>query len=95
MKNKSVFSQVILLVILAIICIVLTVGMAFLAGSVDTNLFDFRNLNFGNMIPILIIGGFISCIVIGITVVFVSRSVFFKVKKYLSEDDENNGGIKK
>ena len=40
------------------------------------------------MIPVFIIGGFISCVVIGISVLFVSRSIFFKVKDYLTKTDE-------
>ncbi len=91
MKNKSFFSQIMLLVILSVICVVLTVGIALLVGSSNTTLFDFKNLNFSNMIPTLIIGGFVSCVVVGITVLFVARSVFLKVKDYLSD----NGGDKK
>ena len=81
-----------LLVILSVICIVLTVGVALFVGSYNTTLFDFENLNFTNMIPVLIFGGFISCVVVGITVLFVARSVFLKVKDYLSDND---GGDKK
>ena len=92
MKNKSFFSQIMLLIILSAICVVLTVGIAIFAGFSGTVLFDFENLNFANMIPVLIFGGFISCIVVGITALFAARSVFLKVKKYLSDD---NGGDKK
>ena len=92
MKNKSVFSQIILLIILSVVCVILTVGIAFFVGSSSAALFDFRNLNFANMIPVLIIGGFISCVVVGITVLFVARSVFFKVKDYLTETNENDRG---
>ena len=88
MKNKSVFSQIMLLIILSVICVILTVGVALLVGSSSTTLFDFTNFNFANMIPVLIFGGFISCVVVGITVIFVARSVFFKVKDYLTETDE-------
>ena len=92
LKNKSFFSQIILLIILSVICVILTVGIAIFVGSYNTTLFDFKNLNFANMIPVLILGGFISCVVIGITVLFVARSVFLKIKDYLSD---NNGGDKK
>ena len=91
MKNKSVFSQIILLVISSAICVILTVGIAFFAGFHGSTLFDFKNLNFANMIPFLIIGGFISCIIVGITILFMARSIFFKVKDYLSENDKNGG----
>lgn len=83
-----------LLVILSIICIVLTVGIALLVGSSDTTLLDFESLNFTNMIPVLILGGFISCIVVGITVLFVARSIFYKVKNYLLEENKNGGDKK-
>lgn len=84
-----------LLVILSLVCVILTVGIALFVGSCNTTLFDFQNLNFANMIPVLILGGFISCVVVGITVLFVARSVFLKVKDYFSETNENNGGNKK
>lgn len=83
-----------LLVILSIICIVLTVGIALLVGSSDTTLLDFESLNFTNMIPVLILGSFISCIVVGITVLFVARSIFYKVKNYLLEENKNGGDKK-
>lgn len=89
MKNESFFSKIILLVILFIFCIVLTIGIALLAGTHNTTLFDFKNLNYENVIPVLLIGGFISCIAIGITVLFMAKSISLKIKKYLSD---NNGG---
>lgn len=91
LKNRSFFSQIMLLVILSVICIILTVGIALFVGSYNTTLFDFENLNFANMIPVLIFGGFVSCVVVGITVLFVARSIFLKVKDYLC----NDGGDKK
>lgn len=94
LKNKSFFSQIMLLVILSVICVVLTVGIALLVGSSNATLFDFENLNFSNMIPVLILGGFINCVVVGITVLFVARSIFYKVKNYLSEEDKNGGDKK-
>ena len=95
LKNKSFFSQIMLLVILSLVCVILTVGIALFVGSCNTTLFDFQNLNLANMIPVLILGGFISCVVVGITVLFVARSVFLKVKDYFIETNENNGGNKK
>ena len=92
MKKKSIFSQIMLLVILSVVCVVLTVGIAIFAGSVNTEIFDLKNLNFANMVPVLILGGFISCVVVGITVLFVSRAIFLRVKDYLSE---KNGGNEK
>ena len=84
-----------LLIILSLVCLIFTVGIALFVGSCNTTLFDFQNLNFANMIPVLILGGFISCVVVGITVLFVARSVFLKVKDYFIETNENNGGNKK
>lgn len=95
MKNKSLFIQIISLIILAVICLLLTVGIAFLAGSLNADLFDFKNLNFSNMIPILLIGGFISCVVVGICVLFVARTAFFKAKDFLKETNKEKGETKK
>lgn len=92
MKNKSFFSQIIFLVILSIICLLVTVGLAFIFGASNTTFFDFKNMNFSNMIPILIIGGFISCVIVGITVLFVARSVFLKIKENINKTNENGGG---
>lgn len=92
LKKKSFFSQIMLLIILSVICVSLTAGIALFAGSFSTTLFDFKNLNFSNMVPVLILGGFISCVVVGITALFIARSVFLKIKDYLSDD---NGGDKK
>lgn len=93
MKNKSLFFQIIGLIIIALICILLTVGIAILAGSLNAELFDFSKLNFSNMIPILIIGIFISCFIVGIGVLFVLRTAFLKAKDYLkNNDNKNNGG---
>lgn len=89
LKNKSLFSQTIALIILSVVCVILTVGIALFVGSYKTTFFNFENLNFANMLPVLIIGGFVSCVVIGIAVLFMSRSIFIKVKNYLSDDGGN------
>ncbi len=93
MKNKSVFSQIIILIIISLVCIILTLAIAFLVGSAKTDIIDFSNLNLSNMIPVLIIGGFISCVIVGIIVLFLAKTVFFKVKDYFHE--KNNGGNEK
>lgn len=93
MKNKSTFAQVIVVIIVAVVCIVATMTIALVAGSSDANLFDLRNLNLANMLPVLLIGGFLTCVIVGIAVLCVSRSVFFKVKEYL--ENSNNGGEEK
>ena len=92
MKNRSVFSQVMLLIIVALCCIVITAVIAFCAGSTSTEFFDFRNLNLSNVVPVLIIGGFVSCVAVGMTVLLVSRTVFFKVKEYFTETNKKDGG---
>ena len=95
MKNRSLFAQIISIIILAVICLLLTVGLSLLAGSLNAELFDFQNLNFSNMIPILLIGGLISCFVVGICVLFVVRTALVKVKDYLKETNKENGGTEK
>ena len=95
MQNKSLFKQTILVILLAVFCLLLTVGIALLAGSLNADLFDFRNLNFSNMIPILLIGGFISCVVVGICILFVGRTAFIKMNDFLKENNKENGGTKK
>ena len=95
MKNKSLFVQIISIIILAVICLILTVGISLLVGSLNVELFDFQNLNFSNMIPILLIGGFISCVVVGICILFIARTAFIKAKDYLKETNKENGGSEK
>ena len=95
MKNKSLFTQTILVILLAVICLFSTVIIAFLVGSLNAEIFDFKNLNFSNMIPVLLIGGFISCVIVGICILFVGRSAFIKVKDYFNENNKENGGTQK
>ena len=90
MKNKPVFIQIITLIILAVVCFSFTIAAAVLAGSLNAELFDFENFNFSNMIPVLLIGIFISCVIIGVCSMFVIRSVFCKAKDYLKENQKNN-----
>ena len=40
------------------------------------------------MIPVFLVGGIVSCFVIGMAVLFLGRTVFFKVKDYFSETDQ-------
>lgn len=91
MKNKSLFVQMISIIILAVTCLLLTVGISLLAGSLNVELFDFKNLNFSNMIPILLIGSFISCVVVGICILFVARTAWFKAKDYFDTTDKKKG----
>lgn len=94
MKNKSTFAQIIFVILVAVVCVIATLTIALMAGSSDVNLFDLRNLNLANMLPVLLIGGFFTCVIVGIAVLCVSRSVFFKIKDYL-KDFNNDGGEEK
>ncbi len=93
MKKKSAFSQIMLLVIIALACIVLTTGVALLVGTMNISLFDWKNLNFANMIPVFIVGGFLTCVIVGIAVMIVSRSLFFQIRDFLfdNKDHKNKG----
>ena len=91
MKNKSLFIQIITIIIVAIICLLTTLVISFLAGSLNVELFDFQNLKFSNMIPILLVGGFISCVIVGISVLFVMRTAFFKAKDFLKTTNKEKG----
>lgn len=86
MSKKSIFSKIIIIIVVALICLVLTLSMAFLVGSVNVDIFDFSNLNFSNMLPIIVIGGFISCIIIGILIIFLAKDVFIKLKNYFFDN---------
>ena len=94
LKNKSTFSQVILIILIAVLCMVATVTVALLAGSADVDLINWKDLNLSNMLPVLLIGGFLTCVIVGIAVLCVSRTVFFKVKDQLKEF-MNDGGEQK
>lgn len=95
MKKSSLFNKIISIIIVAVICLLLTVCIAFLAGSLNFELFDFENLNISNMIAVLIVGGFLSCAVVGICILYFARSAFIKVKDYFKENNKENGGTKK
>ena len=82
-----------IIIVVTLICFVLTILTAFLFGSINANVFDFSNLNFSNMLPIIIIGGFVSCVAVGILVIILAKDVFIKVKDYLFET-KNDGGNK-
>jgi len=94
LSKKPIFTKVIIVIVVALICLILTVALSLLFGSVDAQIFDFSNLNYSNMLPVIIIGGFISCVVVGMLVVFLAKDVFVKVKDYLFET-KNNGGNEK
>ena len=92
MKKKSLFSKILIIVIVAVVCLVLTLTVALLLGSSQTDIFDLTNLNISNMLPVILIGGFITCLVIGILILFLAKDVTEKIKNYLFN---NNGGNEK
>lgn len=93
MKNKSIFAKIMTVIIIALICLVVTIATTLLFGSSNTDFFDFSNLNISNMLPVIIIGGFISCVVIGILVIILAKDIFIKIKDEFFEKD--NGGNEK
>ena len=90
MSKNSLFTKIMVVVITALVLFTLTAVIALLFGSVNADIFDFSNLNIANMIPIIILGLFISCAVIGILVLFLAKDVFVKIKEIFFKKD--NGG---
>ena len=90
MKKNSIFGGILILVLIGLVCILLTVTVALLVGSTEVDIFDLSNLNFSNMIPVLIIGGMISCFAVGIAFLFLGRTIFFKAKDYFFENDKKD-----
>ena len=85
MKNKSLFSQIIFVVLLAAVCLIATVIFSLLAGTQDENILNFSDLNFSNVILVLFVGGFISCVTIGISILLVTRTAWLKTKDYFKK----------
>ena len=75
--------MILTVVIVAFVGIILTIFFAFMAGSIDTPLFDFENLNLANFIPVILIGGFLTAITVGFVLLFASKSIFMKIKVQL------------
>lgn len=91
MKKKSAFSQLLTVVMVALIGFVVTMVIAFWVGSADTQIFDLREINWGNAIPVILIGGFATCVAVGIAVLVVSKNIFLKVRDYFLEDKIDGG----
>lgn len=91
MKNKTLFSKIMVAIIVAIVCILLTMLIALAVGATDADIFDLKNLNVSNMIPVILIGGFVSCVIVGIIVLFVAKDAFLKAKDYFFESDKDGG----
>ena len=80
-------------IVIALICLILTITVALLFGSSSTDFFDFSNLNISNMLPIIIVGGFISCVIVGLLVIILAKDIFVKIKNEFFKED--NGGNEK
>lgn len=92
MNKKSIFSKIMIIIIVSLICLALTFVLTLLFGSTNREFFDFSQLNISNMLPIIIIGCFLTCVVVGILVLFLAKDVFIKIKNYFFE---KNGGNEK
>lgn len=91
MKNGSTFSKILIAVIVALVGIVLTVLIALLLGSSDTLIFDLSDINLANFIPVILIGMFITCAIVGLIILFASKDIFKKIKDYFLEDKIDGG----
>lgn len=89
MKNKSLFMQILILAALTFMCVALTITVALLAGSIETSIFDFSNLNIANMIPVFIFGSLTTGFVVVITLLFTSRTLFYKLKNFFEENNND------
>ena len=92
MSKKSIFAKIMIIIAVAIGCLLLTAAVAVLLGSNSADLFNLSDLNLSNMIPVIVIGGFIGCVAVGILVIVLAKDVFVKVKDYLF--GKENGGEK-
>ena len=91
MKKKSVFSQVLIIAIVILVCIVITVTAALIIGSSEKEFFNFKSLNISNMIPVIIIGGFVCCVISGILILFLARNIFAESISKNSNSDKDGG----
>ena len=94
MNKKPIFTKVLIIIAVALVCLVLTLLVAFLLGSINTDIFDFSNLNFSNMLPVIILGGFISCVIVGFLIIFLAKDIFVKVKDFVFDNKEDGGNEK-
>ena len=94
MKKKSVFSKVLTIFIFIMVCLAITVAVALIMGSTETELFDFKNLNISNVIPVIFIGGFVCSITVGILVLFLGRDIYTEFISKKSNSDKSGGNEK-
>lgn len=93
MKKKSLFSKILIIVIVAVVCMVLTLTAALLSGSSKNDIFDLSSLNISNVLPVIFIGGFITCLIVGILILFLAKDVSEKIKNHLFNN--THGGDEK
>lgn len=93
MKNKSLFSRAMIIVIVALVCLTLTITVALTLGSIGGDIFNFAKLNLSNVIPVMLIGGFVSCVIVGILVLVLAKDILIKIKDHLFK--EKDGGNRK
>ena len=91
MKKKSTFGMVLTVVIVALVGIALTILAAFIAGNIDVQLFDLKNLNIANFVSVIIVGCVLTAITVGFLILFASKSIFMKIRDYFLEDKINGG----
>lgn len=89
--KKSIFSQLLIAIIVALICIVLTVVIALMVGSANADLFDFSNLNWANVIPIILIGLFMTGGIVGVILLITAKDIFIKAKEYMEQTKKDGG----
>ena len=90
MKNP-IFSKLLIAIIVALICIALTVSIALMVGNTSTDLIDFSELNWSNVITIIILGMFITGGIVGVILLIAVKDVFVKAKKYIDQSNKDGG----
>ena len=89
--KKSIFSQLLIAIIVALICIVLTVIIALTVGNTNADLFDLSGLNWSNVIPIILIGLFITGGIVGVILLITAKDIFVKAKEYMEQAKKDGG----
>ena len=90
MKNP-IFSKLLIAIVVALICIALTVSIALMVGNTSTDLIDFSELNWSNVIPIIILGMFITGGIVGVILLIAVKDVFVKAKEYIDQSNKDGG----
>ena len=93
MKNP-IFSKLLIAIIVALVCIALTISIALMVGNTSTDLIDFSELNWSNVIPIILLGMFITGGIVGVILLIAAKDVFAKAKEYIDQSNKKDGGKK-